>query len=171
MQLTRTVQIEVPATAAWALIGEHFGEIATWAAVITASALDGPPGRGAMRTCKIARFGPVPPGEVRERLLAYDPATMTLAYEAVSGLPAFMTRAVNRWTVTPTGSAACTVTSDATLTVQGPARLLAGPLAARLERDVDLVLDELRHYLEHGDPHPRTRAARLAARRPGTAMA
>ncbi|GHF65573.1 hypothetical protein HNQ07_004745 [Deinococcus metalli] len=162
MQLLRTVQIGVPATAAWALLGERFGEITAWASVIMASTLDGPPRPGAVRTCHTARFGPVPPGEVRERLLVFDPAALTLTYEALSGLPAFITHAVNRWTVTPTGPATCTVTTDATLTLRGPARLLAGPLAVRLEWDAGRVLDELRHSLEHHEPHPRTRAARHA---------
>src|SRR5262249_7515797 len=40
--------VQVPEGEAWALVGEQFGRIATWASQITASFLDRPPGKGAL---------------------------------------------------------------------------------------------------------------------------
>src|SRR5262245_23147190 len=95
MKLELHVEIDAPAAAAWAVLGERFGDLGAWAAPIASSSLDGELGVGAIRTCQIATFGPLALGTVRERLIAFDPGRMTLAYESVDGLPAFLTSAVN----------------------------------------------------------------------------
>jgi len=150
--------VAVPAEQAWALVGERFGDIGTWAAPITRSSLDAAPGPGAVRTCHVRGFGPLPDGVVHERLLIFDAAGRSLLYDA-DGLPRFIARAVNRWSVTARGEGACTVRADATLTLRGPMRLLGWVVRARLRESATAVLDELRHHLETGTPHPRKLAA------------
>src|SRR5262249_46267680 len=98
--------VQVPEGEAWALVGEQFGRIATWASPITASFLDRQPGKGEVRTCHVGRFGPVPPRVIRERLLSYDPDTRSFSYEA-DGLPWYVTRAVKRWSVRPAIGGGC----------------------------------------------------------------
>jgi hypothetical protein len=99
MKMRAEVMVQVPAGQAWALVGEAFGEIAAWAAPISASSLDTPAAPGSVRTCRIRGFGPVAPGVVRERLTRFDPAQRSLSYEAVDGLAWFIIRAVNRCSV------------------------------------------------------------------------
>ena len=67
----KEIVVRAPAAAAWAVLGERFGQIAEWAAPITASSLEGALGVGAVRTCHIAGFGPVAPGAIRERLIDF----------------------------------------------------------------------------------------------------
>jgi len=129
-----------------------------WAAPITRSTLDAAPGPGAVRTCHVRGFGPVPAGVVHERLLTFDVAGRSLSYEA-DGLPGFIARAVNRWSVTAQGEGACTVRAQATLTLRGPMRPLGWLVRSRLRASATAVLDELRHHLETGTPHPRKLAA------------
>jgi hypothetical protein len=157
VELTGEIVVGAPAHAVWAELGERFGHIGEWAAPIAASSLDGEPRVGAVRTCHTARFGPVAPGVITERLTAFDPAAMAFAYEAVGGMPGFVRRASNRWSVHPQGERRCLVRTHATLELRGPAVLLSFFLKWRLHTGGARVLDELRYRIEHGRPHPRKR--------------
>lgn len=159
------VSIAAPASAAWTVLGERFAHIGEWAAPITDSTLEGALGVGAVRTCHIAGFGPVRPGAIKERLVYFDPEAMRLTYEAVEGMPGFIRTAINRWSVEPAGEARCVVRTHATLTLRGPMALLGWWLRRRTTADAALVLDELRHRVEHGAPHPRKAARQRASAR------
>jgi hypothetical protein len=167
MDLRLEVVVNAPARAAWAVLGERFADIGEWATPITASSLEGELGRGAVRTCHTTRFGPVPAGTIKERLIEYDPASMSFAYEAVDGMPGFFARLTNHWSVHPLDDKRCLVRTNATVDLRGPAALLGFVLKRKLQTDGARVLDELRHRVEHGQPHPRkvSAMARLAGAR------
>jgi hypothetical protein len=155
MDLRAEVIIHAPAPVVWAVLGERFGQISQWAAPITSSALAGPPGVGAVRTCHIAGFGPIKPGAIKERLIAFDPEARSFTYAAIDGLPGFVKRAINRWSVHARGERLCLVRTHAALELRGPMRSLGFYLERRLQADGSRALDELRHYIEEGRPHPR----------------
>ncbi len=159
MELRVDVVIDAPPAAAWAVLGERFGYIGEWAAPITASELDGDLGVGAVRTCHVARFGPVAPGVVRERLIEFDPEHMLLAYESVDGLPSFIERAVNRLSVHALAEHRCEVRARARFELHGPVRLVSPFFRWQMEVNAGRVLDELRYEVEHGWPHPRKLAS------------
>jgi len=92
MELRAEVIINAPAQTAWAVLGEQFGDIGTWAGPIVRSSVDSQPGPGTVRTCQIARFGPFSAAIIRERLVEFDPEAMSLAYESAEGMPAFRRR-------------------------------------------------------------------------------
>jgi len=155
MELYKEIVVNAPAATAWAILGEQFGQIAAWAAPITASSLEGEPRIGAVRTCHIARFGPVAPGAIKERLIAFDAQAKSFAYEAVEGMPGFIGRAVNRWSVHARDEKSCIVRTHATLTLRGPAALLGILLKWKMQVDGGRVIEELQHFIERGQPHPR----------------
>src|SRR3954466_5103959 len=99
MEIRVAVSVRVPAERAWALVGESFADIGTWAAPIVSSTMDVPAAPGSVRTCHIRGFGPVAPGVVKERLTRFDRAGRSLAYEWVEGRPSFIVHALNRWSV------------------------------------------------------------------------
>jgi hypothetical protein len=167
MDIREEVVINAPAPAAWAVLGERFGHIADWAAPITASSIESEPGVGAVRTCHIAGFGPVKPGVIKERLVAFDPETMSFAYDAVEGMPDYVTRAVNRWFVYPRGNSSCVVRAHATLELRGAIRALSFLLKLRMQTDGARVLDDLRYHVENSKPHPRKVEATMRALRSG----
>jgi hypothetical protein len=109
MDLRAEIAIDAPAGAVWALLGERFGQIGEWAAPITSSCVDGQPAVGAVRTCRIAGFGPFKPGTIKERLVAFERDARRLAYESTKGLPGFVKSAINRWSVHSTTEASCVV--------------------------------------------------------------
>lgn len=155
MELHNEMVVNAPAAAAWAVLGERFGQIAEWAVPITASSMEGEPRIGAVRTCHIARFGPVAPGAIKERLIAFDAQARSFAYEAVEGMPRFIARAVNRWSVHARDEKSCIVRTHATLELRGAAVLLGRLLKWKMQADGGRVFEELQHRIEHGRPHPR----------------
>lgn len=161
MELRNDIEIDAPAERVWQVLGERFMHVGEWAAPITSSCPVGPasPGPGATRSCEIAPFGPFKAGVVKERLTVFDPDRMTLAYEALEGMPRFVERAVNRWTVVPVGDLRARVHIRATLSLRGPIALFGCILKWQLEAGGARVAVELKHFVEHGRAHPRKRAA------------
>ena len=159
MEMRAELRIDARPGAAWAVIGEQFGQVGDWACPITDSSIDGPPGAGVVRTCHIAGFGPVGPGVITERLTLFDPAGRSLEYEAAEGMPSFIVRAVNRWSVHAGPGGTCVVRVHATLTLRPWARALGPLLRWRMRAASRQVLDDLRHRVETGLPHPRKAAA------------
>jgi Polyketide cyclase / dehydrase and lipid transport len=172
MDLLMQHEMGVPADRAWDVVGRHFADIAGWAAPILGSSLDAPaPAVGATRTCHILGVGPFPAGVVREQLLHYDDAARSLHYQAVDGMPGFVTRAVNRWTVVPLAADRCAVRVHATLTLSRPVRWLAPVLRIRMRGESRAVLTDLEHVLLTGRPHPRKEPARAPGTGPGEGAA
>jgi hypothetical protein len=58
---------------------------------------------------------------------------MSLAYESSEGMPSFVQKAINRWSVHPETEATCLVRTHATLELRGPLRLLQFLLEGRLQ--------------------------------------
>jgi len=153
------VKVRVPPERAWALVGEAFGDIGTWAAPIVTSTMDAPPAPGSVRTCHIRGFGPVASGVVKERLTQFDSANRSLAYEWVEGRPSFISHAINRWSVHGTEPGHCTIRVHVTLTLHPIMRPFGPLLRWWMRRDASQVLDELGYRLENGTAHPRKLAA------------
>jgi len=159
MKITAEVVIEAPASAAWSVLGDCWAHIGRWAAPITSSSVDGELLAGTVRTCHTARFGPVAPGVIKERLLEFDPAGRCFTYESIDGMPGFIKRAVNHWSILPLDDGRCVVRSEATVELRGPMVLLSFVLARSFKANGARVFEELRHRVEHGVPHPRKVAA------------
>jgi len=97
-------------------------------------------------------------------IVCYDDAARTLTYRA-SGLPAFVATARNTWTVTPLDGRRAEVTLHAQFDTRG----LLGALArwavlVQVGRTSRHLAEDLRHYLEHGEPSPRKRRQLRRAR-------
>ena len=156
MEMRAEVVINAPAEDAWAVIGERFGDIGEWASAITESVVDGPPAVGRVRTCRVAGFGPITAGVIRERLIEFNPEARSLSYEAAAGMPWFIADAVSRWSVHAGPGSACTVRIHATLGLRLAARLVSPALRWRMRADTRRALAELRHRVETGQPAPAT---------------
>jgi len=168
MELRNEILIEVPAERVWNVLGERFMDISEWAAPITASCAVGTaePGVGATRVCSIVPFGPVRAGIVKERLTHFDRDAMAFQYEAIEGMPRFISEAVNRWSVSRVDERRSLLRIHATLTLRGPMSFLACLVAWQLESGGAKVAEELKYFAENGRPHPR----KLASRRRSTSL-
>lgn len=159
MDMRHEIVLETSAAAAWQLLGEEFADIATWSASLAASSIVGDLGVGGGRVCEGLGFGPFPPSRITETLTQFDREEMALTYVATEGLPPFVRRAENRWTVEALAPHRCRVHMHATVSLVWWARPVGFLLPNLLARDVGRFVDELRHRAEEGVPHPRNRAS------------
>lgn len=159
MEIREKINIAAPASEAWRIIGEEFGDIGQWASPISTSSISSDPSVGAVRTCHIGGFGPIAAGMIKEKLIAFQPERMQFQYDAVEGLPSFIAHATNHWSIETVDANTCTVQTHATLKLSGIYALLGPILKIKMAHDGYAVLEELKFHIENGQPHPRKRAA------------
>jgi hypothetical protein len=171
--LSSTITVDAPAAQVWDVVGRRFDRIGEWATAIPASAaatvtppavvaVDAP--AAAPVAGRVCDTGIRALPRVTETIVAYDEAAMTLTYEATAGLPAFVTLARNTWTVTPLDDQRTQVAYAGELRVRGVLGALAKRmLLARVARDGRYLLEDLKHFAEHGEPSPRKRRDPVAA--------
>ena len=150
MQMQR--EIAAPAEAVWAVLGEGFGDL-SWASDVESSSLEGSLQVGAVRTCRFPPNMFSKEGFVRETLRSFDRRTMSFSYEA-HGMPAFIGRAINRWTIVPLGEDRCRVESRATVQPRGIAILIAPIMRIMLRRMGLRFLDELAEHVATASEAP-----------------
>jgi Polyketide cyclase / dehydrase and lipid transport len=156
---SRQITIDAPADAVWEVVGRQFDRVGEWATVIPASAPD-PAASGRVdapvpgRICQTGiRLVP----RVSEQIIAYDEADRSLTYQAV-GLPEFVTVARNSWRVTPLDARRAQVAFAGQFQTRGLlGRLARWVLLLQLWRAGRHLLDDLKHFVEHGTPSPRKR--------------
>jgi hypothetical protein len=161
MDIESTIEVGAPASTLWATLGERFMHFADWAAPIVASraASPEPLACGALRVCELRGFGPIKPGTLTERLVTFDSANLTLRYDVIEGLPKFVSHSRTAWSVEALSAERSLVRVRAELTLHGPLSLAASLLRGQLRKSGTEVLEELQHWVERGEPHPRKRKA------------
>jgi len=159
--LTNSIVIDAPAEAVWQVVAHRFDRMGDWATAIRSSTAQ-PVGESmvdapvAGRVCHTG-IRAVP--HVTETIVAYDEDARTLTYQATDGLPAFISLARNRWQVTALDAGRSEVSFAAQLEVRGlRGRLARWLLLRQVGRSGRHVLEDLKHYVEHGTPSTRKRA-------------
>lgn len=117
--VTSSIAIKASADQVWAILGEGFQDVATWASTVDAAhphtevtEFVGAPGGG--RVCTVPGFG-----ETDERFTAFDTSGRTFTYSATAArVPGFVTNLRNTWTIRPLGAgrseASAAITADVT---------------------------------------------------------
>lgn len=159
IELRTEVELDVPASEAWRVLGEGFGSIGDWASGLRSSSLDRDVEVGALRTCELRAFGPFPSGRIIEELLEFDRDAMRFTYAPTSGMPPMFETAKNRWSVESVGQDRCRVKSHASVDVHWWALPLAGFFGRGIRSSVNGFVEEMRHRIETGEAHPRKRAS------------
>lgn len=152
LTIQESVTIKASINDVWAATAEDFGGVETWAASVSGVTLTpAPDGEvlGTLRQCV------TPFGDTRESMLVFDEASRTFAYDVV-GLPAPMTRTVNTWTLREEAPGTTTVTLNlvAELEADADPQIVAG-LRGQLAGLLAQIGEELAHWVEKGEPHPR----------------
>jgi hypothetical protein len=166
MQLVRRIVIDAPAERVWAVLAHEFANISVWASGVSHSApaatiADGPVGSG--RVCQTFV------GEVTETIIRFDEAGRSMSYRA-DGLPGFVAEAVNTCSVIAEGPNRSVVLIGADVRPQGFLGFVMLPLLKiQLGKLVREATEELRHYVETGQPHPRKLRADAAPAREASA--
>jgi hypothetical protein len=158
LQLKGQMTINAAAPKVWRVLAHEFSSIGQWASSIPQSqaVTDIPAPGGAEiggRVCATAVPGF---GAVREIFTYYDEQSMRFGYEPTEGRPWFITHAENHWAVRSLGPDTCVVESRAELEMKlFPGVFLAPLLKLFMGRVSAQFFEELKHYVEYDQPHPR----------------
>ncbi len=150
--IDRSIKIHVSAETLWEKTAEDFGGIDKWIASVadvTFTPSDDGDSLGAERVC-VSPFG-----ETHETMVIYDEENLTFAYE-IEGLPPIIARGVNNWTITPINDRNSSI--EMRLEVEF-ADMADDDMQAQFQTQIGELLgqavEELKHYVETGQPHPR----------------
>lgn len=156
MRITTTTTIDRPAHEVWDLVGRRFAGASVWASSIdTSRAVAGAQPTGepsGARECRVAV-----PGADRlvEELVAYDDASMSLAYVVVEGMHRVARSARNTWIVIPLSDERSELRIDAEVDLSLTGLALAPVLRPYLAATGRHNADDLKVYVETGAPSHR----------------
>ncbi|GAB7145663.1 SRPBCC family protein [Mycobacterium riyadhense] len=158
MRIQRSIDVNASAADAWVLLADGFGDIGTWTTTVDRSHLVGRQVEvGAQRHCQVSS-GPFSGDEVVERVIAFDPGKMTYSYEAVRGLPSFLTSARNTLSVTPLVGNRCRIHANGFIVLPWWLVPLGPIVSLALGFVIRKFFRDLQHRLEHGVPRPEVAA-------------
>lgn len=146
MKNIRSLVIEASLERVWEVAANQFGDIGQWSASVRAS-----------RSVADGRICSTSFGETLEALTSQDAEHHRFTYVIEgAGMPGFIERATNTWSLEPLSSTTTRLTMTAETTMPWWATLLFGlPMSLFGARLLGANLEELKHYIETGQPHPR----------------
>lgn len=159
IELGLDIDLDVPVSTAWQVLGEEFGDVGEYVSGIDTSTAYGGLQVGGGRTCSISGFGPFSASEINEELTLFDRDAMKFAYVANKGLPPMFEEARNRFSIEATGTNQCRVTSRATIELRWWALPLAGLLGWSIRSNLATFAGDLRQRVAQGDATPQNQAA------------
>ena len=154
MKVVQRLVVDATPEDVWNVLGRDFGGVDKWASFVPKAELSTAAGGGTIRACS------TPLGDMREAVTKYDESSRQLAYRVEAGLPPIVAEAVNDWDVTPTGDGRSTVVMSLSIKMQeGVPATVAEGVRENFAGVTRNFVDELRHFVETGKPHPRKLAA------------
>lgn len=150
--ISKEIIINVPAEKLWEMVGPGFVEVYKWS-----SNVDHASGKGTgqfegavceERFCDVNVSGF---SKISEVLTQYDDTKMNLAYQVNSGMPSFVSKAVNDWTVIPMEGGRSKLVMKATFATKGiMGFLMNGMLKKNLTQTLETILLDAKIYAETG---------------------
>ena len=156
MLITRDIMIDAPLETVWKVAAHDFDKVDEWSSGVSLSDvaesdLDTAAGDMAGRVCLTAF------GKCYEMFEQYDEQGHTFTYKAqFEKKPPGIKRARNTWRVE--AQSASQVRFSMTVETElnrFPGILMWLPMRLQIPRVLDMNLQELKHYIETGKPHPR----------------
>lgn len=153
------ITINKSAKDVWSILADDYGGIGKWASGVNASEGVGNPIGGSNcsgRQCKISATGF---SDTEEKILTYNKDNFILQYQLVHGLPGFVKNAINTFILTPVKDET-KVNVNTIMDATGiPGMLMKGFMSRSTQKVLNHMLEELKHYIETGNVHPRKQKA------------
>ena len=152
MQFTVSTEIDASPDKVWAILGDDYSNIFKWTSQVESSHGPEQVGVGDARVCVTPSFG-----DTTETVVSYDAAGREFAFELKGEKqPFFIRDIVNTWSVESDGNGNSITTINANIDLLPVfEQLMAGRMEKRLRNQGDILLEELKYYAEHDEPHPR----------------
>ncbi|MEM0929845.1 MAG: SRPBCC family protein [Pseudomonadota bacterium] len=161
--IERSCVIDAPIDKVWEVSATDFEQIDRWDANVKASRAEGTATAGAPiggRVCDLYSGG-----QTVEVFTHYDPKNHTFAYAITKGLPGFVASAVNTWSHETVADRKTKLTMRIDIVVKGVlGTLMEAPMKGQLGSVLEKAQEELKHFAETGQPHPRKRKKQKRSR-------
>lgn len=158
IQLKKEITIQAPAQKVWGILAHEFDKMGEWSSDLLDSraTTEGPRPEGARvcgRVCASHSFGGRE--EIEEVFTYYEEENMRFGYKGTK-IPWFIKSAENNWSVRSLGKDRSVAEFLARVELNAFLGLLVKAYFSKLGRR---VLEELKHYAEKDEPHPRKKKA------------
>ncbi|MEL6676274.1 MAG: SRPBCC family protein [Bacteroidota bacterium] len=165
MKILRKIQINASAEAVWQVLGRDFDRADEWMAVVQNSyqKVEGISVAGAPMIGRICELSHKPTGPVADETITFfddENYRMHMRVSPIQGKVPVVKNEVEI-SVKSLGPDLAEVSWDADLELKTAGKLLYPALKAGVGKSFMEVLEELKHFLETGKPHPR-KLAKLA---------
>ncbi len=151
LTIRTTVNINASAANAWRLLGEGFGDWATWAPGIEASTLQGPLAEGVLRINETPSLG-----TVTQKVVRFEPDEHTLAYDMQEGLPPFLSSLRNDWEIEALDDGRCRVIGVAQFGIADAAAPKKDQIEQQMTQTLEAFTRAIRTTLEGEGGEART---------------
>lgn len=170
MKVSKSIQINAPASEVWHLVAHQFEDVGEWASDVAHSKktpnlalLEGADVSGRVCSSKY--------GDMVEGFIHFDEVGMTFTYDAKGeAVPFFIKETTNTWKVEAKGDNTCIVSFSPEVDFIPVIGMIVGiPMRMFMRTVLQNTLEELKHYVETGKVHPRKKQAMAKALRQVTA--
>lgn len=153
MEFKREIIINKPINEVWEILGNQYSEAYQWASGLSHSEGYGKPSiEGAScnnRACTTTQ------GLIKEEIKEFDPYNHVLTYEVIEGFPFFVDQGVNTWRLNALGQKT-KVNIHLVIKTKGLVGSIMSPMMKlQMNKITTNALEDLKYYVEHGDPSPR----------------
>ena len=154
--VSRDITINVSAAELWKMVGPGFVEVYKWSSNVDHATGGGTPEfEGAICSERFCDVNVKGFDKISEKLTKYDEGKMNLAYEVTDGMPGFVTRAVNDWTVVPVNKSQSRLVMKAECRSKGVmGKMMNGMMEKKMSETLETVLMDAKIYAETGEISP-----------------
>lgn len=152
-EVQKEISINVSATQLWEMIGPGFIDVYKWSSNVDHAQAGGQPEfDGAVCSKRYCDVNVKGFSKISEKLTKYSERDMNLAYEVVDGMPSFVTRAVNNWTVVSIDANHSKLVMKAEFSSKGlMGSLMNGMMEKKMNKTLGTVLNDAKIYAETGE--------------------
>lgn len=153
MTIENVVIINAGIDKTWQVLGPEFAHAQRWASAVHHSEGSGQGFNGAScseRGCNTTI------GQLKEKLIEYNPSQYTLAYEIPEGMPGMVSSALNHWQLRSIDAQQTQLIMTIVIEVKGLMGKIMQPLMRiQMSKLGAQIAEEFKYYVETGKPHPR----------------
>ncbi|GAA0873367.1 hypothetical protein GCM10009117_25140 [Gangjinia marincola] len=147
------IVVNAPIDEVWQVLAVEFGDIGKWASGVDASEGSGAPINGSScpeRVCKINATGF---SDTKERITIYDEDGHLLKYTLFHGLPGFVKDAFNTWQLFSKDNNTHIKAHTEMRATGLMGSLTKGFMIKNTQKVLNAMCEELKYYVENGEPH------------------
>lgn len=151
-EVQKEITINISADQLWEMVGPGFIDVYKWSSNVDHATGGGEAEfEGAVCSERFCDVNVKGFSKISEKLIKYNESDMSLAYEVVDGMPGFVTRAMNDWTVVPINENSSKLIMKAEFGSKGlMGSLMNGMMEKKMNRTLETVLNDAKTYAETG---------------------